>query len=64
MSAPYSWDLKCEWCPFSIRVGPRGGRGRDRGAGVEAATRMEAHVVGAHAKTWKEYLGVSSRSET
>lgn len=53
---PSEWTLGCPWCDITIRVGPRGGRGRDQGAGVEAADIMERHVHYAHVKTWAEFL--------
>lgn len=46
----------CPWCPFKIVVNARGSRGRRRGAGEEAADIMNAHVIQAHQKTWREFL--------
>lgn len=54
--APYHWDLKCAWCDYSLNVGPRGGRGRDQGAGFAAAAMMQQHTLEVHGKTWREYL--------
>lgn len=53
---PPSWKLPCPWCDFHLRVFARGQRGRDEGAGVEAAQVMEKHVAERHAKTWREFL--------
>lgn len=55
--APHVWRLPCPWCPHNVIVNPRGGRGKDQGAGVEAADLMKAHVVQNHDKTWSDFLG-------
>lgn len=51
MSAPTApWTLACPWCPYSVLVNARGGRGADQGAGVEASDLMRAHVEDAHSE--------------
>lgn len=55
-----SWDLRCAWCSWYIVVGARGMRGRDPGAGVEAAELMERHVAALHGRTWREYLDAAA----
>jgi hypothetical protein len=53
---PYRWKLACPWCSFYIDVGPRGARGRDPGAGVEAAELMQDHTAHRHGKSWRDFL--------
>lgn len=53
---PYSWTLRCSWCPYSIVVSPRGARSADPGAGIEAADCMKEHVALRHGRTWLEFL--------
>src|SRR6266571_2526451 len=48
VNAPYAWDLKCAWCEYAITVNPRGGRGRDQGAGFAAAATMQQLRTDAH----------------
>lgn len=63
MSAPSPpWTLRCPWCTYHLIVHARGARGNDRGAGVEAAELMRAHVAAAHDKTWPEYLDAEKLS--
>jgi hypothetical protein len=57
---PHSWFLDCAWCGFRIWVNARGMRGRDPGAGVEAANLMEDHVTHVHEKSWPEFLEATS----
>lgn len=49
------WRFRCTECSFFIEVGARGGRGRDEGAGVEAAFAMRRHVA-EHGLGWIEFL--------
>lgn len=55
------WSFECAWCEYSILVFPRGQRGRDEGAGVEAAELMQGHVLHEHAQTWENYLATQRR---
>jgi len=59
-----SWYLTCPWCEWYIWVNNRGQRGRDPGAGVEAASLMERHVGQEHGKTWAEFLAMPERPVT
>lgn len=60
---PHHWRLHCAWCPITIHVGPRGGHGKNQGAGVEAATIMETHVGCVHGKSWAEFLAAGRCTE-
>jgi hypothetical protein len=51
-----TWQLRCPWCDWLLIVGARGARGRDPGAGVEAAERATQHAAEVHDKTWQEFL--------
>ena len=62
-TSPLSWKLVCPWCPWYCIVYARGMRGRDAGAGVEAANALEAHVMGRHGRTWREFLAEPEREQ-
>lgn len=51
-----AWKLPCHWCDWYIVVNARGMRGEDLGSGVEAAERMEEHIIRYHDKTWTDYI--------
>lgn len=53
------WLLRCPWCPYNLLVHGRGQRGRDEGAGVEAANVMTAHAANVHGRTWEEVLAAT-----
>jgi hypothetical protein len=52
------WTLRCPWCEWKVIVNARGARGRDEGAGVEAAQLGERHAL-THGRTWREFLAES-----
>lgn len=56
-----SWTLHCPWCRYHIIVSDRGMRGRDMGAGVEAADVMTEHVRDEHDRTWRQFLEALKR---